>query len=80
MAAGRELLDYCSSRDLRLLAYSPLLGGAYTRADRPLSVHYRGSDSERRLNALREVAGEAGATPNQVAALHTALNSFGQQG
>ncbi len=62
-----ELLDYCQSNpDFRMLAYSPLLGGAYTRGDKSLPKQYAGPDSERRLAELAAVAHEAGATPNQI--------------
>ena len=63
---NEDLLDFCANRDISLLAYSPLLGGAYTRADRPLPERYTGPDNEARLRALKAVAAEAGATPNQV--------------
>lgn len=49
-----------------MLAYSPLLGGAFTRTDRPLPEEYAGPDSDARLTALHEVANATGATPNQV--------------
>lgn len=65
--ASEELLDYCrENEDFTLLAYSPLLSGAYTRSDRPLPDAYVSADSEARLGVLREVAAELGATPNQV--------------
>jgi aryl-alcohol dehydrogenase-like predicted oxidoreductase len=62
-----DLLDYCRENpDFRMLAYSPLLAGAYTRRDKPLPQQYTGADSERRLAALAAIADEVGATPNQV--------------
>jgi aryl-alcohol dehydrogenase-like predicted oxidoreductase len=62
-----ELLDYCRANpDFRMLAYSPLLSGAYTRGDKPLPKQYVGADSERRLVELTAVAHEVGATPNQI--------------
>lgn len=64
--ASRELLDYCAANDVTLLAYGPLLAGAYTRDDVPLPVPYRGPDSDARLATLAHVAAETGATPNQV--------------
>lgn len=66
--AGDAVRDYVRARrhDFTLLAYSALLGGTYTREDRPLPEEYRSADSEVRLRALREVAGETGATPNQI--------------
>ncbi|GAA2364100.1 aldo/keto reductase [Nonomuraea africana] len=39
---------------------------AYTRADRPVPETYDHPGTTRRLAVLREVAGELGATPNQV--------------
>ncbi|MFJ7244180.1 aldo/keto reductase [Kitasatospora sp. NPDC098652] len=65
--ADRALLTYLADRpDLTLLAYSPLLGGSYTRPDRPLPEEYRWPGTEARLAALAEVAEETGATVNQV--------------
>ena len=62
-----DLLDYCQANpDFRMLAYSPLLAGAYTRSDKPLPKQYAGTDSERRLAELSVVAGELNATLNQV--------------
>ncbi|GAB3118324.1 aldo/keto reductase [Streptomyces calidiresistens] len=62
-----ELLDYVRSEpDLTLMAYSSLIAGAYTRPDKPLSAAYDHPGTEPRLAALREVATELGATPNQV--------------
>jgi len=66
LAANDDLLDYCRERDLTLLAYSPLLGGAYARPDRPFAEQYLGPDTDARLKALKKVAQEVGATPNQV--------------
>jgi aryl-alcohol dehydrogenase-like predicted oxidoreductase len=66
VSANEDLLDYCRNRDITLLAYSPLLSGAYTRADRSFADQYLGPDSEVRMAALRAVAMETGATLNQV--------------
>lgn len=52
--------------DMTLMAWGPLMSGAYTRADRPLLEQYDHCGSHRRLAVLREVAAELGATPNQV--------------
>lgn len=65
--ATPELLDYVGSRaDLTLLAYSTLLSGAYTRADKTLPAAYDHPGTAPRLAALRSVAGELGVTVNQV--------------
>ncbi|MDN3353152.1 aldo/keto reductase [Actinomadura sp. DC4] len=62
-----DLLAYVADQpDLSLLGYSTLLSGAYTRANRPFQEQYDRPDKARRLGALREIAAELGATPNQV--------------
>ncbi|WP_326661627.1 aldo/keto reductase [Streptomyces canus] len=64
--AGADLLSYLrAERDLTLVAYSPLLKGAYTHPDRlPADFDHPGTPA--RLKALTEVAKETGATVNQV--------------
>ncbi|MFE0677750.1 aldo/keto reductase [Streptomyces sp. NPDC058867] len=65
--AGAELMSYLRAEsDLTLVAYSPLLAGAYTRPDKPLASDYDHPGSPARLKVLREVAREADATVNQV--------------
>jgi len=68
VVANADLFDYVRAQQgaLTLLAYSALLGGAYTRADRPLPEQYRGPDSDARLAVLRQAAGETGCSPNQI--------------
>ncbi|MBF8186587.1 aldo/keto reductase [Nonomuraea sp. K274] len=65
--ASDETLDYLAAEpDLTLWAYNTLMFGAYTRPDRPIPDIYHHPGTTRRLAALREVAGELSATPNQV--------------
>ncbi|MBL8133293.1 MAG: aldo/keto reductase, partial [Anaerolineae bacterium] len=61
-----DLLDWLKARGITLLAYSVLQSGAYTRADRALRPELQMPDNTRRLEALRAVAQETGATANQV--------------
>ena len=62
-----ELLSYLRSEPgLPLVAYSPLLSGAYVREDKPLGSDFEHAGTPVRLAALHEVAKEAGATVNQV--------------
>ncbi|MET7488378.1 aldo/keto reductase [Streptomyces sp. NPDC005538] len=62
-----DLLGYLRAEpDLTLVAYSPLLAGAYAREDKPLGVEYDHPGTPPRLAALREVAKETGASVNQV--------------
>jgi aryl-alcohol dehydrogenase-like predicted oxidoreductase len=65
--AGADLLGYLREEPaLTLVAYSPLLTGAYVREDKPLPPDYDHPGTPPRLAALREVARETGATVNQV--------------
>ena len=64
--ATPEMLDCCQNLGLRVLAYSPLLGGTYDRHDRPLSASYRTIANERRLAAVRRLAIARGVTANQL--------------
>jgi aryl-alcohol dehydrogenase-like predicted oxidoreductase len=64
LPSSGELLDYCASEGVGLLAYAALLTGAYARGDRPVPEQYAADSA--RLDILREVAEETGATPNQV--------------
>jgi aryl-alcohol dehydrogenase-like predicted oxidoreductase len=66
-----EQMDYLREHDdLTLVAYSPILKGVYDDAAKRRGhwamEPYEGPDSEARLATLSEVAGEVGATPNQV--------------
>jgi aryl-alcohol dehydrogenase-like predicted oxidoreductase len=65
--AGGDLLSYLRSEPgLTMVAYSPLLKGAYARSDIPLGAEFDHPGTAGRLAALRSVAAETGATPNQV--------------
>ncbi|WP_031007887.1 aldo/keto reductase [Streptomyces sp. NRRL F-5727] len=65
--ATPELLDYVRNEPgMTLLAYTPLLGGAYTNPAKPLPAGFDHPGAAAQLDALREVAAETGATANQV--------------
>ncbi len=66
ISTNPDLLEYCKRHALPLLAYTPLLGGAYTREDRPLPPQYKHADSDARLEVLNSVAKEVGVNANQV--------------
>jgi aryl-alcohol dehydrogenase-like predicted oxidoreductase len=62
-----ELVDYAGEHpELTLMAYSPLLGGAYLHRDLPMPGTYAHTSNGERLRVLDEVAAELGATPGQV--------------
>ena len=66
LAVNDDLLDYCRSNPVTLLAYSSLLSGAYTRSDRTIGEQYLGPDADARLAALQQVAAAHGVSANQV--------------
>ncbi|MBK8020979.1 MAG: aldo/keto reductase [Chloroflexi bacterium] len=61
-----DLLDWVKARGSTLLAYSVLQSGAYSRSDRSVRKELHFDDNTRRLETLRAVAQETGATVNQV--------------
>jgi aryl-alcohol dehydrogenase-like predicted oxidoreductase len=62
-----DLLGYLRAEpQLAMVAYSPLLNGAYVREDKPLDATFDHAGTPTRLAALREVAKETDATLNQV--------------
>jgi aryl-alcohol dehydrogenase-like predicted oxidoreductase len=66
-AVGDEALHYLEHHpDLALWAYTPLLSGGYTRADKPLADGYDHPGTTRRLAVLDEVAAETGTNRNRV--------------
>ncbi|AVT28320.1 MULTISPECIES: aldo/keto reductase [unclassified Plantactinospora] len=66
-AVSDEVVDYLESHpEMSLWAYTPLLGGQYTRADKPLPPEYEHPGTERRLAVLDEIAAETGTNRNQV--------------
>ncbi len=60
-----DLFDYSRRRNFPIVAYSVLLGGAYTQPDRSIPEDYKGADTDARLAMLKAIAAETGATINQ---------------
>ncbi|MFF3494595.1 aldo/keto reductase [Streptomyces sp. NPDC002795] len=66
-AVSDEVLHYLEHQpDMALWAYTPLLSGGYTRADKPLPQEYDHPGTARRLAALDEIAAETGTNRNRV--------------
>lgn len=66
-AVTDEVLHYLEQHDdMALWAYTPLLSGRYTRADKPLPAEYDHLGTTRRLAVLDEIAEETGTNRNQV--------------
>jgi aryl-alcohol dehydrogenase-like predicted oxidoreductase len=65
--ATDEVLHYLEHHaEMALWAYTPLLSGGYTRADKPLPAEYDHPGSDRRLAALDAIADETGTNRNHV--------------
>jgi aryl-alcohol dehydrogenase-like predicted oxidoreductase len=65
--ADGSILSYLRAEPgMTLVAYSPLLNGAYTRPDKKLDRAYDHPGTRARLAALDQVVRETGATANQV--------------
>lgn len=62
-----ELIHYLEhNSDMTLWAYTPLLSGSYTRADKPLKPEYDHAGTTSRLAMLDKVVAETGTNRNQV--------------
>lgn len=61
-----EIQEICQLKNICMMAYSPLLGGAYVRNDHPVPIQYQSKINENRLIQLREVADELQTSPNAV--------------
>jgi aryl-alcohol dehydrogenase-like predicted oxidoreductase len=65
--ADGSILSYLRTEPgMTLVAYSPLLNGAYTRPDKELDRAYDHPGTRARLEALDQVVKQTGATANQV--------------
>jgi len=61
-----EIEKFCKNKRLSLMAYSPLLGGAYVRNHRPIPIQYQSVRNEYRLAKLKQVAEELQVNVNAV--------------
>ncbi len=66
VAVDDQLRDFCRSNEVTLLAYSPLLQGAYSRGRDQIPADYASADSDTRLDVLAQIAAEVGAPSTQV--------------
>jgi aryl-alcohol dehydrogenase-like predicted oxidoreductase len=61
-----EIEAYCHTQNLTIMAYSPLLGGAYVNSDRPIPVQYQSAANDFRMKNLKQLATELEVSPNAV--------------
>ena len=67
LALTADMGEYCAAAEISIMAYSSGLGGAYSgKPDRPVPEQYLGADTDKRLQALKQIAKEVNATPHQV--------------
>ena len=61
-----DMKRFCGHHSMTMIAYSILLQGAYSRDDKPIPAQFAGPEADDRMEALKTVAHEVGATLNQV--------------
>ncbi len=62
----REIQEFCKKKTISLMAYSPLLGGAYVRNDRIIPVQYQSTINDFKMAGLKEIAVELHVSANAV--------------
>jgi aryl-alcohol dehydrogenase-like predicted oxidoreductase len=61
-----EIEEYGKTQNLTIMAYSPLLGGAYVNSNRPIPVQYQSAANNFRMKNLNQLAKELQVSPNAV--------------
>lgn len=61
-----EIQDFCAARGVSMIAYSPLLSGAYVKENRTLSVYYKNFTNNVKLETLKSVSNILNTSPNAV--------------
>lgn len=61
-----EIKQLCTTKNITIMAYSPLLGGAYTDNSKAISPYYESKSSETKKAVLQQTALEQNVSPNAV--------------
>ena len=61
-----ELTNLCETKNITIMAYSPLLAGAYVDTKKTIPVQYQSFTSEFRLKVLNDIANELNVSANAV--------------
>jgi aryl-alcohol dehydrogenase-like predicted oxidoreductase len=61
-----ELHEFCVRKNIRIIAYSPLLGGAYVKSDHQIPDQYKNIFTKTKLTRLNKVAEEFMVSANAV--------------
>jgi aryl-alcohol dehydrogenase-like predicted oxidoreductase len=59
-----ETEEYCQIQKLTIMAYSPLLGGAYVNSNKPIPAQYQSADNDLRIKNLNRLAKDLNVSPN----------------
>ena len=62
----REMIEFCKSNKISIMAYSPLLSGFYSDNSKTISPFYESKSSEVKLNAVHVIANELNVSANAV--------------
>lgn len=61
-----EIEDYCRLKNISLMAYSPLLGGAYVNPAREIPIQYQSAVNDFKMKNLKQLSEEMGVSANAV--------------
>ncbi|NDP21090.1 MAG: aldo/keto reductase [Paludibacter sp.] len=61
-----EMEQYCGINNVTMMAYSPLLGGAYLNGFQQLPIHYQNKSSESKLLVLNQIANYQNVSVNAI--------------
>ncbi len=61
-----ETEEYCQIQNLTIMAYSPLLAGAYVNSEKSIPVQYQSAANDFRMKNLNQLAAELKVSPNAV--------------
>lgn len=61
-----ELEEYCAKESITIMAYSPLLSGAYVNAERPITIQYQSASADIRMKRVAQLAEQLNVSPNAV--------------
>jgi len=61
-----EMQDFCTAKGITMIAYSPLLGGAYVNENRSLSAYYKSFGNNVKLETLKSVSNILNVSSNAV--------------
>jgi aryl-alcohol dehydrogenase-like predicted oxidoreductase len=66
IVADELLFDMCRKEELQLLAYSPLLSGAYSQGSPGLPQFYKTEKNKKRIDIIKRISIEEGISVNQL--------------